>query len=265
MKRFFKLVGITMQSLMYYRASFFINLITPLVLLAGQFLLWSSLYGGNEGTAFGSYAQKDMFSYILLAFAITNLLTWSSENNLSRLIRNGEIVTMRIRPVPFLSQSVANMMGNLLLQGVVNMAVVTLAFVVFSRSLTLPTLQSFGQFLPALVLAVLLRMILSHCFSMLCFFTTDRLGIAWIREALMQFFSGAMIPVALFPAWLQSVSYATPFPLILQMPISILLGQPLPMALWQVYALQTVWILVFYGIHRLLLRYIERNTTIAGG
>lgn len=265
MRRFVRLMAITVQGRMYYRASFFLNLTTPLILLAGQFLLWRSLYGAQAGGAIGSFAQADMFSYILLAFGINNLLTWSSENVLSREIRSGEVIARRIRPVPFLSQTMADMTGNLLIQAVVNGAAVVLAFVLFARWLTPPAPGMLVAFVPSLLLAILLRMMLVHSFSLLCFFTTGHLGLTWTRQALTDFFSGALIPVALFPAWLQSVTYVLPFPLMLQIPIAIFLGQPLPMPLWQTYALQVVWIFVFFGLHVVLYGYIRKNTTLAGG
>lgn len=265
MKRFFKLMALTMQGRMYYRVAFLINLVTPLVLLGGQLLLWRSLYGLQGDGAFGAYTQADMFSYFLVAFFINNLLTWSSENALSREIRSGMVVARRLRPVSFLSQSLAEMAGNMLLQAVANGCVVALGFALFSRRLTPPSPDGLLAFIPSLLLAVLLRMLLVHCFSLLCFFTTSSLGLSWTRQALTEFFSGALIPVALFPAWLQAVSYWTPFPLMLQVPVSIFLGQPLQMPLWQTYVLQGGWVCVFLAVHAVLYGYIRRHATVAGG
>lgn len=265
MRRFFKLMAITMQGRMYYRTSFLLNLVTPLILLAGQYLLWDSLYRLQGGANIGTFSRPEMLSYILVAFAIQNLLTWSSENTLSREIRSGDIVARRMRPVSFLSQSLADMCGNLVLQAVVNGGVVLLAFLLFSSQLATPSLGQLGVFLPCLLLGLLLRMMLVHTFSLLCFYTTSHLGITWTRQAITDFFSGALIPVALFPAWLQSVSYAMPFPLMLQVPIAVLFGQPLPISLPRVFVLQAFWILLLYALHWLLYGHIRKTTTLAGG
>lgn len=265
MRRFFTLMSLTMQGRMYYRASFILNLITPLILLAGQFLLWGALYGARGGEALGEYDRAEMFSYILVVFAINNLLTWVSENQLAREIRSGMVTARRLRPVSLLGQSLADMTGNMLLQGIVNGGIVVLIFIVFSRQLAMPSLAAIPAFLPSLLMALLLRMLLVYCFSLLCFFTTGHLGITWTRQALTDFFSGALIPITLFPAWLQSISAVLPFPLMLQMPVSILLGQPLPMPLWQSYALQILWIGVFLAAQALLYGRIRRTATLAGG
>lgn len=265
MKRFIKLMSLTIQGRMYYRAGFLLNLLTPVIVLAGQLMLWNSLYSLRADAPLASFSRPDMFSYILLAFGINNLLTWSSENSLSREIRSGAIVSRKIRPVPFLTQSLADMTGSLVLQGSVNLVLVVLAFLLFSSHLTVPRLATLPPFLLSLLLAVVLRMMLAHCFSLLCFFTTSHLGIAWTRQALTDFFSGALIPVALFPSWLLSLTYVLPFPLMLQVPISILLDQPLAFPLWQSYLLQCFWIALLWGCHMLLYRTIRRQATIAGG
>lgn len=265
MKSFLKLMAISMQGRMYYRTSFFLNLITPVVLLTGQFLLWGSLYGLENGGDIGSMPQRDLFAFLLVAFAMNNLLTWSSENSLSREIRSGTIVSRCLRPMYFLSQNLAEMTGSLLLQGSVNFSVVVLGFLLFHGHLRTPAPLSILLFLPCLLLGTLLRMLLVDLFSLLCFFTTSNLGISWTRRALFEFFSGALIPVSMFPGWLKSITYATPFPYMLQAPIDVLLGRPLSAALPVVFLLQLIWLGIFLLLHCLLFGKIRKNMAIAGG
>jgi ABC-2 type transport system permease protein len=265
MRRFFKLVALSMQSALFYKTAFLINLFTPLVLLLGQFLLWNSLYALQDGAAMGGFSKPDMFSYLLIAFLINNLLTWSSENTLSREIRSGAVTARCIRPVPFFMQSVAGMTGSICPQALVNFTMVGLAFALFWPKLTPPSAAMLGPALASLVLAVLLRMTLVSWFSLLCFYTTGHLGLTWTRTALTEFFSGALIPLSLFPEWLRSVSFCTPFPLMLQTPASLLLGQPLQLPLPATFALQVGWMAFFFILHELLYRRIRRNMVLAGG
>ena len=265
MRSFLKLMTITMQQRMYYRMGFITSLTTPLILLAGQLLLWDSVYGLRGGQALGDYDRSSMFSYILLSFLVNNLMTWTSENVLSREIRSGTVIARRMRPAPFLTQTLADMCGNILLQGAVNALLVALAFAVFHRGLVLPSLENLPLFLVSMLLGLTVRMMLVSGFSLLCFFTTGHLGLTWTRTALTEFFSGALVPVALFPPWLQAVSYCTPFPMMLQVPVSIFLGQPLPVPFWATVAMQLFWTGVFMLLHHLIYGYVRRNTTLAGG
>lgn len=264
MKTFFKLLSLSVQGKIYYRTSFFINLLSPIVTLIGQFILWSALYGEERGSI-GTMARADMFSYILIAFALNNLLSWSAENKLSKEIRSGTVVARCVRPAPFLVQYVSETMGALAVNLITNLAIVIIGFIFFGKFLVVPSLYSLVKFVPCFILAILLRIMFIDVFSLLCFFTTGHLGIAWTRTALTEFFSGALIPVSLFPLALRTLSYFTPFPYMLQIPIAVLLGQELPVNLWTAFAVQSGWIGIFLLLHCLIYGSVRRNMSIAGG
>ncbi|WP_033168217.1 hypothetical protein [Clostridium sp. KNHs205] len=265
MKAFLKLTGMSMQSHLYYKTSFIMNLFTPVVLLAGQYLLWQALYGQQAGTAIGGIKKEEMFAYILIAFSLNNLLSWSSENTLAREIRSGTVVARCIRPVSFLSQYVSEMTGVLLLQSAVNLIIVVSGFLIFGKYMIIPTPNTVLLFIPCFILSILLRILLVDVFSLLCFFSTGYLGITWTRIALFEFFSGAVLPLAMFPEWLRNISYMTPFPYMVQMPTALLLGQELPVSLSIMFLLQILWIMVFVLLHNIIYGLVRKNLNVAGG
>ena len=205
MRAFLKMTGISMQGQLYYKTSFLLNLLTPMILLIGQYQLWNGLYAQQRGEQIGGMNQKTMYTYILIAFALNNLLSWSSENMLAREIRTGTVVTRCIRPVSFLSQAISGMLGGVILQGTVNALIVIQGLICFRDYMSIIPLQNICLFLPCVFLAVLIRIMMIEIFSLVCFFSTGHLGIVWTRQALTDFFSGALIPVVMFPEWLQSL------------------------------------------------------------
>lgn len=233
--------------------------------LIGQYLLWYALYRQQGNGVIGGMGQREMFTYILIAFALNNLLGWSSENKLSREIKNGTVVARCIRPVSFLSQNVADMTGSLLVQGITNLFLVLFIFLIWKDFFLLPALSAFLLFIPCVGLALLLRILLVDVFSLLCFYSTGHLGITWTRIALFDFFSGALIPVAMFPQWMKTVSYATPFPYMIQVPIALLLGQELPVSIPVMFLIQFFWVMIFLSLHCVLYRIARKNMVIAGG
>ena len=265
MRTFWKLAEISMQSHLYYRTSFIINIISPAILLAGQYLLWSALYAQQAGSAIGGMERREMFSYILIAFAMNNLLGWAGENTLSREIKSGTIVARCIRPVSFLTQYMAQMTGALLLQGMRNLVLVIVGFACFPEYMKIPEGGAVLTFLPCFLLSVIQRLMMIDVFSLLCFFTTGYLGISWTRRALFEFFSGAVIPVVLFPEWLKRIAGCTPFPYMLQAPAAVLLGQEMGIGLPHVFLLQIFWILFFLALHGMTYGLVRRNMTVAGG
>ncbi|MDR1057648.1 MAG: hypothetical protein LBL17_03730 [Coxiellaceae bacterium] len=265
MTSFIKLASIAIQRVLYYKTSFIINILSPLIILTSQYLLWNALYNENISMGIGGVKKDEQFSYILVAFSLNTLLNWSSENTLAREIRQGTIVTRCIRPVSFLTQSIAEMLGYIIPQFLVNVSILLIGLISFRRFLLLPTFESVLLFAPSLVLAVLLRILLTEVFGLLCFFTTSYLGILWVRLAMFEFFSGAIIPVIMFPLWLKEITYITPFPYIIQIPISILLNQSISISVYLSFLYQAAWICFFILLHVILYRRIRNNLVIAGG
>lgn len=265
MSRIFKLISISIQTRLYYRTSLLFSLITPVILLLGQILLWYSLYKANGTEVIGGMNRASMFSYMLMSFALSNLMTWSTETTLSREIITGTVVSRCIRPVSFLWQSVSEMIGSLIPYAIVNSVFIFIGFLGFSVFLYLPGMISWLMFLPCFVLSVFLRIMLVEITSLLCFFTTSHLGISWTRRTLYEFFSGALIPLAMFPQTLRTFSFFTPFPYMLNIPISVLLGEELPMAFSWILMVQVFWIVIFVTLHNLIYKELSKNMVIAGG
>ena len=265
MRTLFKLTAISIQRSLYYKTSLILNLFTPVVVLAGQYMFWEAMYAQQTGLSIGGILKEEQFTYILLAFGVNNILSWSSENTLAREIQNGTVVSRCIRPVSFLTQSCSEMIGALIPQCIVNFGIVMAGIILFGNHLTPPGLHAVLYFIPCFLLAILLRIMLIHIFSLLCFFTTGYLGLSWIRIALFEFFSGAVIPVLMFPDLLKRITYMTPFPYMLQIPVGLLLGQELPVSLPVVYIIQLSWLLGFYLLHVIIYGSIRKNLIIAGG
>ena len=265
MKAFIRLTGISIQSRLYYKTSFLLDMTSMVIPLLGQYLLWYALYRQQGNRMIGGMGQQEMFTYILIAFALNNLLGWSSENKLAREIKNGTVVARCIRPVSFLSQNAADMTGSLLVQGITNLFLVLLICLIWRESFMLPAFSSFLLFIPCTGLALLLRILLVDVFSLLCFYSTGHLGITWTRIALFDFFSGALIPVAMFPQWLKALSYAMPFPYMIQVPIALLIGQELPVSIPVMFLVQLFWVMIFLSLHCVFYRIARKNMIIAGG
>ena len=76
---------------------------------------------------------------------------------------------------------------------------------------------------------------------------------------------GHLVPVQLFPGWLQAVAYATPFPAIIQWPIDLVTGQASGWAALGVVAGQLGWAVVLLGLGRLVLGRATRRLVVQGG
>lgn len=91
------------------------------------------------------------------------------------------------------------------------------------------------------------------------------MGIAWMRAAITNFFSGALVPLAFFPGWLEKLSLLLPFQGIVYIPASIYLGRLEGLQALQSVGLQLLWIIVLWLGARLMWNWAVRQVTINGG
>ncbi len=265
MGKFIKLVSISLQSRMYYKSGLYMSLLSPIVLLMGQYLLWGSLYGVDGATSIGGLTKEYMFSYILLSFATNYLLVWSTETQLSREIISGTIVARCIRPAYFLTQNLSEIVGSMIPFGISNSVIVIIGLTVFAPFMLVPSIINWLWFIPCFLLSIILRVMFIEVFSLLCFYTTSHNGLSWTRRAIYDFFSGALIPIALFPPILKTISDFTPFPYMINAPISVLLGDIASINIGMILIVQIIWITVLLILHYVFFAKISKNLTIAGG
>lgn len=265
MMSFFVYLKLSIKSKLFYRTSLILNMLSPMVVLCGQILLWRGLFNLNDASDYTSMSSAAMYSYVLIAFVLNNSLNWSTENSLSKEIRNGTVVSKMIRPTTFLSQNIADMLGGVIVQGLFYIIMIFFIFIIFSKSLFIPSGYDFVMFSLSAAMGMILRLVINDFFSLLCFFVTGYLGISWLKNAVINFFSGALIPITLFPKFLKLIADYLPFKYMIQVPISIFLEEYAMTEVFKSYIIQSLWITFFIVVHCIIYKKVRINLVIAGG
>lgn len=122
---------------------------------------------------------------------------------------------------------------------------------------------------PAFGLGVVLAVGVSFAFGFLvqlsAFWVLDPRGpvqIAWMPG---QFLAGLLVPVFLFPDWLERIARLLPFAAMLQLPVEIFLGKHAGADLLAVYGLQVLWLVVLLALGRMVLARATRRVVVHGG
>jgi len=91
------------------------------------------------------------------------------------------------------------------------------------------------------------------------------LGVIRAKYAVVEFFSGLLIPISFFPARLQRFMAFLPFPHVSFTPLQIYLGKVRGPAAWEALAIQALWVLLLFGAGRLFWKMSTRRLSIQGG
>lgn len=254
------LVRHTWTSWLQHRGFFFLLafgwMAPPLIYL----FVWTTAAGGE---AIGGYTRSTFVTYYL-ALILVNQITYSQTNwTVGDVIRSGGLNVLLLRPLAPLFHAIASEIAG---------KVVYLIFVIPVTALlalwlrpALPSAGDFLTFLPALLLAWLLRFFWGYWLALLAFWATRADALLALQDALVFLLAGQVAPVALLPGLLQASATGLPFRYMVGFPVEILTGQLDAEAVRSGFALQLGWLAVALVLARLLWkRGLQRYAAIGG-
>lgn len=257
------LAAIVVKQFLAYPAWFWVRCIGQILSMTIFVSFWRALYAGK--TMIANLPAAQGINYILLAQVLLPVVGFRLILDFGTLVREGRVATDLLRPLDlqttFYITELTNMLCNLLFQVLPAGIVAWLFF-----DLRLPSN-------PLVWLAFVALLLLGHAavflfdWSLACcaFYMTETWGLYVLRTGVALFFSGALVPLALFPGWLQSVAAALPFSQALYVPVSLLCGMTSLSLAPRLLVEQLAWLAGLGVVARLVFRASVRKVTVQGG
>ena len=216
-------ITVSISRYMAFKADFFLMLVAPsLVFIAINYNVWKAIYQTQAGQSIAGFSMDQMLHYQCWSFIVALLVRSHRTWNLSEHIRLGRITSFLLYPFDAWKFYSCEFLAFQLIQVVITV-------------LSVVMLRSFG-FLPPFDLSALgMGLAFSLLVSILWFVCDFTFGLAgfWLEEVWVfrvifnlfaVLFSGAFIPIELFPDSLRSFLAYTPFPFITSVPVHMFLG-----------------------------------------
>ena len=86
----------------------------------------------------------------------------------------------------------------------------------------------------------------------------------WIYQKFVFILGGFLLPLDMFPEWLQKIAYALPFPYMMYAPARLFVKPDIDL-FWQMLTGQIIWVVVFVALLSFVYQRSERFLTINGG
>jgi ABC-2 type transport system permease protein len=246
-----------------YRGRILLSAIGNGIWIVAVYYLWRSVFA--QGGQVAGYDWSAMQTYLVLAYAINALLSFSSTARLYNLVRSGEVAQELLRPVDYLAAQLAIALGGARIEGLLS-AALALVVAVLAVGVAPPASSMAALlFLPSIALGFVVKFLISFLFALLCFWTVNGVGLIWAQTAVVNLFSGALVPLAFFPAWLRTIIAWAPFQGIVATPLAIYQGQAAGWDLARALALQVLWAALLWALARALWGPATRALDIQGG
>jgi len=259
------------RMLLQYRAAALAGLWTQTFFGLVLLMVYEAFY--RSTTVPQPMAFAEVVSYIWLGQALLAMLPWNADAELRAMIRSGAVAYELCRPIDLYSlwfaRALAWRTAPTILRAI-PMCVIAAGLLPLIglgewRLAGPPSVAAALAFAATLLCTLLLGCALTTVINISLLWTIGGDGVVILMTTLVTFLSGMIIPVPLFPDWLQPVVRALPFAGLVDLPFRVFTGHIPPGGVWSVLGHQVLWTGLLVLLGRWLLSRGIRRVVVQGG
>jgi ABC-2 type transport system permease protein len=234
-----------------------------LVLILYIFLqLWRAAYAAQGSDTMAGFSVAQMIWYLALTESIV-LSRPSVSRAVDEEVRSGAIAYTLGRPYGYASYRLTTYLAERLLRFLTTLAVAgTLAMLYVGPVEVSPA--SLAAALVATVVAVAIDFVAVFGIGLLAFWVEDTSSLDLIYSRAVMLLGGMLLPLDVFPDWLQRVAFSLPFSAMLHGPARLALSES-PGDLWPLLGRQLFYLAAASAAVSLLYRSALRRLNVHGG
>ncbi len=265
MKRYMAFFRSELETAMAYRGDFFFSFLADFILILVKLAVWSAVFQHRSTVAGFDFAQ--MMTYLFVSQTVTNIYAFKNDASrpISSKIRKGTIVFDLLRPVEFTKARLFENLGQTMVVAMFNLAFL-LGCILLIPNVDLPaSFACAGLFVLSMVCGYVIMFCVCLLSGLLTFWTMNSWGMRNIRNAIIAFFSGSLVPIGALPEWMQGICNVLPFKSIIYTPTMIYMGQyDVRESLIQI-SVQLFWAAFLWIAARLLCGAALKRVQVNGG
>lgn len=240
-----------------YKINTLLVIFGSLVAAVVQYYLWKSV-GESTGENVG-----DLTNYAVLAILFHLLIpTIQTATLISSKVVKGEIVTWLIRPYSLLGITFFTQIGKTIFIFILQVIPLLISYTLIFQLNLEDIVSRIPLFSISAFLSFLIAFQFGYIIGILSMFLVNVKGILTLINGLMVILGGSVVPIAIYPEWLQIITSYTPFYYVMYLPLSLLtLDQPISHPLLA----QLFWIFILAVIMLSATKSVTKNMDINGG
>ena len=224
-------------------------------------MVWTALYARNAGPE--ELPLHAIITYSAVALLMGLVMDIDQTRALYEKIHDGSIATDFMKPISVPLYFFADGTGEVLFHAA--LIVPSLAVALLLVHVDVPPPATLGVFAVSALLGYFVGFFVNFTLNCIAFWTLEinavQLIVTWITDLL----GGEVIPLVLFPAFLQNAIFALPFAAMFSTPLLIYVGVIGPERWGEALALQAFWLAVMAGVSTLLWRAGSKRLVVQGG
>ncbi len=256
------------QNLIIYRLNFMGFVIGGLIYCFVMFYLWRAVFASNGGDSFLGFSMTDMVVYLFLSNTTGQLIFSDVSNDIGQEIRDGSISMRLLKPVNTDLSYMFTELGTVLMKFVVLLVPMILGLELyryFSAGTVMFNTLNFLLYILSTVLAYIISFRVNLCFGFIAFYVKNLWGIGILKNTIINFLSGSLIPLAFMPDGLRVCLEYMPFASMSYTPVMIYMGKYGAYEMLLRFGLQIIWAILLYGLSKLIWIWAIKKLCVQGG
>jgi len=263
MRPYLAVLKCRLAATLQYRSAALSGVVTQLFWGGVKTMILMALYAQAEGPQPITLAQA--ITYVWLGQATVTLLPWDIDDEVEEMVKSGNVANALIHPIDmyglFFTRSLALRLFPTLVRASI---VIVITATLFDLSLPVSGGAALA-FALSLVFAAALASAITAIVSTTLFWTVCGEGIQRLMPHFTLLLSGLVLPLPLFPDWLQPLLSIQPFRGIIDIPCRIYTGV-IPLGeVFYAFLFQVAWLTVIVKAGRWLMTKALTRVEIQGG
>lgn len=162
----------------------------------------------------------------------------------------GKLSPRLLQPLDPIWHHLAGHLGERFARLPFSFALIPFLFLLYPKAAWIPELGRILVFIPLILLTFALRFLIQYTLALLAFWTERATALEQFWYLFYLFLSGMIAPLSLYPPGLATVLMWTPFPYLIYIPASVLVG--LPVNWLQAFGVSLAWLGIVWILNRWL-------------
>lgn len=257
-----------MQEAATYRTNWIFGLMGDVLACFVSYFIWKAVFLSGGSKTMNGFTMPQMIVYIFLMFLTSLLIQSGGTYDIGEEIRDGSIAMRMIKPISYNSTFLFQELGNKIMT-VCILVVPLVVGVEIVRTIILGSVQfniiRFLLYVFSCALAYLVNFFFNICFGFIAFIIKYLWGANMMKNCIVGFLSGTIIPLAFFPDILERIFLLLPFASLNYTPVMIYMGMYSGGELVFYLGLQIFWVLAFWGLSKILWGGASKRLCVQGG
>jgi ABC-2 type transport system permease protein len=244
-----------------YRFDVFTSVASVLVRVYLLRMVWVALYARNAAPS--ELPLHAIITYSTVALLMGLVMDIDQTRQLHDKLHSGSIATDFMKPIIVPLYFFADGSGEVLFHAA--LIVPSLLLALFIVHIDVPNAFVLAAFFVSFFLGYLVGFCINFILNCVAFWTLEIHAVQLIVTWVTDLFGGEIIPLVIFPAFLQKIAFGLPFAAMFSTPLLIYVGVIGPERYAAAIGLQAFWLVVLAGIATLMWRAGAKRVIVQGG